>query len=104
MLSQAGLGDVPAEKRQNIDLLETYLQDLKISSEKVQGIVAGAKEAGLKCVSADEHVDIIDHGSTAVPAATEISDVRRFKSGLMVSQGARPVRDLCDFEDVDAKL
>lgn len=104
VLSHAGLEDVPAEKRQSIDLLEQYLRDLKISSEKTQSIVASAKESGLKRVSVDEHLGSISNGSTAIPAATEIADVRRFKSGLMVSQGARPVKDLCDFEDVDAKL
>ena len=33
-----------------------------------------------------------------------IGDVRLYKAGLMVSAGARPVKDLSEFEEIDAKL
>lgn len=105
ILSKAGLQGVPAETRQSIDLLERHLEEkLNLPKNVTGSIIAEAKEAGLKRIASDDHPGSISNGSTAVVSATEITDLRRFKSGLMVSQGARPVKDLSEFEEVDAKL
>lgn len=105
ILLQAGLEDVPAEKRQSIDLLEKYLQQhAGLPKDKLSIIVAKAKESGLKQTADDKQPSTVPNGSTAGVSATEITDIRRFKSALMVSQGARPVKDFSEFEDIDAKL
>jgi insulysin len=105
ILSKAGLQGVPAETRQSIDLLERHLEEKLNLPKNVMGpIIAEAKEAGLKRIASDDHSGSIPNGSTAVASATDITDLRRFKSGLMVSLGARPVKDLSEFEEVDAKL
>lgn len=36
--------------------------------------------------------------------ATVIEDVRRYKAGLVASAGARPARDVTEYEEIDAKL
>ncbi|MBE3048892.1 hypothetical protein IMZ48_41620 [Candidatus Bathyarchaeota archaeon] len=36
--------------------------------------------------------------------ATVIEDVRSYKAGLVASAGARPARDVTEYEEVDAKL
>lgn len=36
--------------------------------------------------------------------ATVIEDVRSYKAGLAASAGARPARDVTEYEEVDAKL
>jgi insulysin len=105
LLQQAGLEDVPEEQRQCIDLLEKYLtKDLGLPADQVSSIVSEARESGLKrAVSGTETGDIAN-GSTAVSSAVEITDVRAFKSGLLASSGARPVKDFSEYEDRDSKL
>uniref|UniRef100_A0A0B7KQI2 Peptidase M16 N-terminal domain-containing protein n=1 Tax=Bionectria ochroleuca TaxID=29856 RepID=A0A0B7KQI2_BIOOC len=105
LLQQAGLEDVPEEQRQCIDILEKYLtKDLGRPADQVSLIVSEARECGLKrAVSGTETGDIAN-GSTAVRSAVEITDVRAFKSGLLASSGARPVKDFSEFEDKDSKL
>ena len=36
--------------------------------------------------------------------AQEVTDVRLYKAGLTASSGARPVKDISEYEDTDAKL
>jgi insulysin len=105
ILSKAGLHSVPAEARQSIDLLERHLKDtLNLLKDVTGPIIAEAKGAGLKRIVSDDHPGSTSSGSTVVVSATEITDLRRFKSGLIVSQDARPVKDLSEFEEVDAKV
>lgn len=44
------------------------------------------------------------NGISAVASAEEITDVRVFKASLTASSGARPAKDLSEYEDTDAKL
>lgn len=48
------------------------------------------------------------NGEEAVPSngtvPVVIKDVRDFKAGLVASAGARPVKDLSEFEEIDSKL
>ena len=51
--------------------------------------------------------EIIGEGSMKIGNGTTptiIKDVHVWKAGLEVSRGARPVRDLSDFEELEAKL
>ena len=43
-------------------------------------------------------------GAEGKQAATVIEDVRSYKAGLVASAGARPARDVSEYEEVDAKL
>ena len=105
LLLQAGLEDVPAEQRQCLDLLQKYLKEkTQLTEDKVSSLVDLAKECGLKPAVPDAESANMVHGSSAVNQATEITDIRRFKAGLLASAGARPVKDLSEYEDIDSKL
>lgn len=105
LLLQAGLEDVPAEQRQSLDLLEKYLkEEAKMAEDNVSSIMDKAKECGLKPAAPDAESLSMVNGAVAVNQATEITDIRRFKSGLLASLGARPVKDLSEYEDLDSKL
>lgn len=105
ILLQVELEDVPAEKRQSIDLLEKHLEDeVKLSKDKVESIMSLAKKSGLKRTVSDTQAGDVASTSSAVSLATEITDIRRFKAGLLVSLGAHPVKDFSEFEETDAKL
>lgn len=96
LLARAGLEKVPSEKLQSLDILEKYLRgEYGLAEDKITSIIAEATECGLKAGASPD-------GSAI--SATEIIDIRRFKSGLLASPGARPVKDLSEYEDIDAKL
>ncbi|SCO54130.1 related to insulysin precursor (metalloendopeptidase) [Fusarium fujikuroi] len=64
---------------------------------KAEGIEKRQEEAQKK---ADEEPSPGD----AVKTAEEITDVRHYKAGLAASLGARPVKDINEYEDTDVKL
>lgn len=109
ILQNAGLTDVPAEQRQSLDLLEKYVkEEVKLQEPKIASVLSELKEAGLTQAAPEEDSNEtpgdIAKGSNAVSAASEIKDLRRFKSGLMASSGARPVKDISEYWDPDSKL
>ncbi|KAM0293756.1 hypothetical protein ACHAPM_011478 [Fusarium culmorum] len=64
---------------------------------KAEGVDKRQEEAQKK---ADEEPSAGD----AVKTAEEITDVILYKAGLTVSSGARPVKDISEYADTDAKL
>lgn len=52
----------------------------------------------------NQQPDVSANGNTPIDEATEIKDVCALKASLAVTPGARPVRDLSEYEDTDAKL
>lgn len=42
--------------------------------------------------------------ATSTPEPVPIKDVRSFRAGLQATRGARPAKDLSEYEDTDAKL
>ena len=106
LLVETGLKDIPAEQRQSLDLLEKYLKEVaQLSDDKVSSIIGQAKERGLKSIASDsEGPADVSNGSTAIGSATEITDIRRFRAGLSASPGARPVKEMHEYEDIDSKL
>ncbi|KAF9772571.1 hypothetical protein IL306_009710, partial [Fusarium sp. DS 682] len=64
---------------------------------KAEGVDKRQEEAQKK---ADEEPS----PGNAVKTAEEITDVRLYKARLTASTGARPVRDISEYEDTDAKL
>ncbi|RSL60589.1 hypothetical protein CEP51_013736 [Fusarium floridanum] len=67
---------------------------------KAEGVEKRQEEAQKK---ADEEAPAGDIPS-AISTAVEITDVRVFKANLPASSGARPVKDVSEYEDTDAKL
>ncbi|KAH7111606.1 Metalloenzyme, LuxS/M16 peptidase-like protein [Dactylonectria macrodidyma] len=69
---------------------------LKMSKKVVAVLVEQAKILGVKQTKPDE--PRAPSGTTAVDFATEIKNVRLFKSGLAASCGACPAKDLIEYE------
>ncbi|RMJ03581.1 hypothetical protein CDV36_014893 [Fusarium kuroshium] len=67
---------------------------------KAEGVEKRQEEAQKK---ADEEAPAGDVPS-AISTAVEITDVRVFKASLPASSGARPVKDVSEYEDTDANL
>lgn len=105
VLKENGVEDVPQEKRQSVHLLRGYLQgEKKISSDALESVVEEIKKLGLSQADQDEAAIGSANSISAVDAAQEITDVRQFKAGLLASSGARPVKQISEFEETDAKL
>lgn len=105
LLEKLSLNDVPAEKRGSLDALEEYLKDeKKLSADEASKAVAAAKELGLRQSAPDAEPTATTNGVSAVESAVEITDVRLYKASLQASVGARPVKDLREYEETDAKL
>lgn len=47
---------------------------------------------------------VAETNGVAESEATVIEDVRAYKAGLAASAGARPARDVTEYEEIDAKL
>jgi insulysin len=90
-----------------IEFYTTYIIPTSLKRAKLV-VQLRAQKVSPKSSDATERKDEEVVGDDAVPTngieASIITDVRDFKSGLVASAGARPVRDLCEFEDVDPKL
>jgi insulysin len=88
---------------QSVESLGSYLREgLKVSEKAISVLLEQAKTLGVTQTK-PEHLLAVN-GTTAADLATEITDVRAFKSGLVASSGARPAKDLTEYEDTDAKL
>ncbi|KAG6008577.1 hypothetical protein E4U21_004217 [Claviceps maximensis] len=105
LLKESGLNDVPQEKRQSVDLLREYVESEKlIASEQLEDVIEAVKKMGLSQATTNEATNGTTNGLSAVDTAQEITDVRHFKASLMASSGARPVKPISEFEELDAKL
>lgn len=105
LLQKLDLNEVPVDKRQSLDQLEGYLKDeQKLSADKTTTLISEAKELGLKQAAPDAEPPATTNGVSAVESAVEITDVRLYKASLQASVGARPVKDLSEYEETDAKL
>ncbi|KAG6014527.1 hypothetical protein E4U43_006434 [Claviceps pusilla] len=105
LLKESGLNDVPQEKRQSVDLLRDYLESKKLlAADKLEDVIEAMKKMGLSQPTTSEATNGTTNGVSAVDAAQEITDVRCYKAGLVVSCGARPVKQISEFEELDAKL
>ncbi len=106
-LDKAGFADVPEQDRKSLDLVKAHLQAKhKPSNTDLESVIASIKELGLVQTAhpEDDAEAIASGGQCAVDTAQEIEDVRLYKSGLLASSGARPVKHLSEFEDTDSKL
>jgi len=67
--------------------------------EKTKSLVIG-EEKETQTVEEEKKAEVKGNGIERVV----ITDVRKFKAGLLVSAGPRPVKDISEFEELDAKL
>lgn len=106
-LDKAGFAEVPEEDRKSLDLVKAHLESKhKPSEADLDSVLASIKELGLVQTAhpEDDAEAVANGGECAVDTAQEITDVRLYKSGLLASSGARPVKQLSEFEDNDSKL
>jgi len=93
------------EKRQDTQGLKTHLTtELGLSESRATAIVEAAND-----LEATPKVNGVANGvdGVAPPEIKEpvlITDVRAFKASLTATSGARPVKDMSEYEDVDCKL
>jgi insulysin len=94
------------EKRKDTAGLRALVEgELKLPQAKVVAIMEAAKLPELNA-----HVNGVSKGEPdeATPASPNlpvvIEDVRAFKAGLVASSGARPVKEMSEYEDIDSKL
>jgi insulysin len=87
------LNDIPQEKRQSVDVLESYLQEQNLPENKISEVMQKSKDAGLKSDNSDATL------CDAVLSAVEITDVNEFKAGLTAVSGGRPSYPFSNFED-----
>ncbi|KAF2816319.1 LuxS/MPP-like metallohydrolase [Mytilinidion resinicola] len=101
----------PAKQDDLVEALSSYLGELKLEADVVTKVVEQGKaalaaalaetESQKEVVEADGETHVkLGNGTTPVV----IRDVHAWKAGLEVSKGARPVQDLSDFEEIEAKL
>lgn len=101
---QARLTAADHNKAQEIDGLKNYLlHDLKVAETKIDAAVTAWKELSNKTNGhvGDQQEDPPSLNGTKI---TFIEDVRDFKARLTVTPGARPTKDLTEYEDLDSKL
>lgn len=105
LLEKLDLGEVPADSRQSLDLLEQHLkEDKKTAGDKISSVITQAKEFGLKQEAQNSDTSTGVEGNSAISNAVEITDVRQYKASLLASSGARPIKEVSEYEDIDAKL
>ena len=105
LVQKSELGEVPTEQRQSLDLLEIHLKSqTSLSGDQITSIMEEAKQLGLKPMAEENESDAAKVGASTIKSATIITDVRKYKAGLLVNSGPTPVKDLSEFEEVDAKL
>lgn len=103
LLEGLGSQDPSPSIWQTVESLGDHLREaLKLPEKTITVLLEQAKILGVKQTNPDEPRAL--NGTTAVDYAIEITDVRLFKSKLTASSGARPVKDLVEYEDTDAKL
>jgi insulysin len=88
-------------KQEMVDFYATYIAPESPSRAKlvVDLVAQNQKENGVE-INGELASEPPSNGSTRVI----IQDVRNYKSGLVASAGARPIKDISEFEDTDSKL
>lgn len=102
---QAKLSAAGQDEGKEIEALKDYLlHSLKVAENKIETAVEAWKK--LHAESGDVEGVVKDASPPSSNGTTPIiiDDVRNFKAGLTVSAGARPVKDLSEYEELDAKL
>ncbi|KXX73626.1 Insulin-degrading enzyme [Madurella mycetomatis] len=86
------------------DLRDYLLHDLKVHEGKIDAAAEAWRKIHTENGSGNEVVKDAEPPSANGTTPVIIQDVRVFRSGLAASKGATPVRDLSEYEDLEAKL
>ncbi len=98
-----------------IKAIEAYLsEDIKVEDGRAKHVIEQGQQLlgtvlpslGIEVLPAntEEDVDMKSDDVPATKATTFIDNVHEYKTELQVSAGARPVKDLSEFEDMEPKL
>ncbi|KHN95135.1 a-pheromone processing metallopeptidase Ste23 [Metarhizium album ARSEF 1941] len=105
ILNEAGVVDVPKKKRKSLDVVRGYLKESRaLEGEKLNGIISKLMQCGLAQTSDTAATNGSTEDSSAVETAQVITDVRQFKASLQASPGVRPIKQISEFKETDAKL
>lgn len=104
------------ELRGDTATLHKYLSsDLKLAEDKIEAILTVARDPATEpketeegeAVNGDENGNGVSNGADGAANKKKpilITDVRAFKASLVASAGARPARDITEYEEVNGKL
>jgi insulysin len=104
---QAKLSAADHDEKKEIDGLKNYLlHDLMVAEDKIDAAVEAWKKLHSEVAQTNgvEGTDAQSPPSWNGTQPLEIDDVRSFKAGLAVTAGARPAKDLSEYEELDSKL
>ena len=105
---QARLSAAGHDEAEEISGLRDYLvRELGVAQDKIDDAVEawrGLHEQASRAKDGGEGTGSRTPPSTNGTVPFVIENVRDFKSRLLVSAGARPVKDLSEFEDLEPKL
>lgn len=86
------------------DLRDYLFHDLKVPEGKIDVAADAWKKIHAKHGPGNDVVKNAEPPSANGTTPVFIDDVRTFRASLPASNGARPLRDLSEYEDLDAKL
>ena len=98
-----------------IQAVKGYLkEDVKLDEARVKDVVDQGQQllstalpvlgTEVQRIATDEKNGAEDNDVPTTKATTFIGNVHEYKAGLQASAGARPVKDLSEFEDIEPKL
>lgn len=102
---QARLSAAAPDEEKEVEGLKSYLfHDLKVTETKIDAAVEIWRKIHAQSIGTNGIVKDAQPPSSNGIAPVVINDVRDFKAGLTVTAGARPVKDLSEYEELDPKL
>ncbi|KAK0722768.1 Metalloenzyme, LuxS/M16 peptidase-like protein [Lasiosphaeria miniovina] len=102
---QARLSAAGHDMDKEIEGLRQYLlHELKVSEDKIEAATEAWKKLHKDKIEANGVVKDADPPSSNGTTPQIIEDVRNFKAGLAATGGARPAKDLSEYEELDSKL
>lgn len=102
---QAQLSTAGHDEVKEVGRLKDYLlHDLKVAEDKIDAAAEAWRKLSPKANGVEGTHEEEDPPSLNGTRITFIKDPRDFKARLPVSAGARPVKDLTEYEELDSKL
>jgi len=102
---QAHLSAAAHDEEKEVEGLKNYLlHELKVMEGKVDAAVDVWRKLHAQNLGTNGVVKDAQPPSSNGTTPAVIDDVRDFKAGLTVTAGARPAKDLSEYEELDCKL
>lgn len=102
---QARLSAAGHDEEKEVEGLKDYLlHELKVAEDKIDVATAAWRKLSAQTNGVASTHEEADPPSLNGSKIVFIEDARDFKARLPVSAGARPVKDLSEYEELDAKL